>query len=1415
MDNSTNMHAGENDKNHDNSYFELFNTVSEAIYIQDEDGTFVDVNKGAINMYGYSHDEFIGKNPEFVSAPGKNDLLKVSNLIKQVASTGNPEQFEFWGQRKNGVIFPKEVICNKGKYFGKDVIITTARDISERKQAEKEIVLSEEKYRMLLELAVDAFFQGDADGNFIATNNKAMDITGYSREDLLKMNMKDLFSKEILKKNSLRYDLLNMGETVISERKIVRKDGSTISVEMNSKLMPDGSFQSFFRDITERKRAETIMRESEERYRSLFETSPSGIMLLDEAGIIIDANESIFKSNQYSREELIGNDVRILAVPEEISKVDENINRILAGQILESELTSRRKDGSHCTLILKEIAFVLPSGQRGILSVSNDITDRKRAEEALKLRVTHSQSLLNLSINLAFAKSYNEVLNVALEEVKTTIGYHNLWVYILSEDKDKLTMLTAAGLINDSVISEAGISTLSIKGDKMLEEIAEGKGIVVVENALTDNWTNKEIVTKLGNRTIVHVPMTLLDGNIGSVGTGTFGDEGVQIPSPPEKEYLTAMAGHIAVALNRIRLLSLRDKMEDEIKQQLRFVKALNEIANIIISTEDSAIVLEKTTNILGETLITDRCLIYDVSYSKNHLSALSEWLNPDYPDIYPSRGTYPIETFIGGITEMRQTRHYMVSHFDTMNPVVLNDGSGEILHHQMMIKSGLWYPFAFHEDGFYLLVQNQIHNRREWTNHEVDFLDSVSMHVSIAIEKIRMLEERKISETELQKSKDRLNRGELVSKTGNWELHLDTGTMLASEGAGKLYGIHVEKATIEEVQNIVLPEYRQLLDTAMLNLIGKREPYNVEFKIKKFGTNVIIDIKSIAEYDREKNIVFGVIQDITQHKRAEQIQKVLYNISGAVSTTNDIDSFMSLIRTELGTLLDTTNFYVAFYDEATDMLTSTFCMDENDNINTWSATNSLTGYVIKNNKPLLVKNDDLFKKNWLQEFYQTGSNSEVWLGVPLREDGKVTGAFVVQSYNDPNAYDEKDVEMLEFISDQISISIHRKKAEQAIKAAKEKAEESDKLKTAFLANMSHEIRTPMNGILGFAELLDDNTLSPERRREFTSIISNSSKQLLTVINDIIDISKIESGLLKISNVHFNLNKLMREVLTTFHNLNARAGKSHIKLVFENGFSDDNSNIFCDDMRISQVLNNLIGNALKFTNSGFVKFGYRQQNDLLLFFVQDTGKGIAGEKQQFIFERFRQVEESNTRRFGGTGLGLSISKGLVELMGGNIWVVSEENKGSTFYFTLPVKMQTITESPVREKLFVKLDAGFNGKTILVSEDIQSNFHMIQIMLEKTNAILLYAEDGKQAVDTCRNNENIDLVLMDIQMPVMNGYEAASEIRKLRPQLPIIALTAYAYEEDKIRCLDAGCSDFISKPIDRYELIALMSKFLIK
>lgn len=379
---------------------------------------------------------------------------------------------------------------------------------------------------------------------------------------------------------------------------------------------------------------------------------------------------------------------------------------------------------------------------------------------------------------------------------------------------------------------------------------------------------------------------------------------------------------------------------------------------------------------------------------------------------------------------------------------------------------------------------------------------------------------------------------------------------------------------------------------------------------------------------------------------------------------------------------------------------------------------------------------------------------------------------------------------------------------------AKEKAEESDKLKTAFLANMSHEIRTPMNAIIGFSDLMTDDDLTADEKSEYSSHIKKAGESLMNLISDIIDIAKIEAGQLQINNSVCNLDELLNEMIGTYTEAKNKAGKSalNIRLIKQPGIN--RLAILTDPFRLKQLLTNLIGNSMKFTERGFIEFGYSlKDNQTLEFVVRDTGIGIPLHKQQDIFQRFNQVDNSNTRKYGGTGLGLAISKNIVEIMGGKIWLESEPGNGASFYFTLPylpADMEVQSDSVVK-----KYQEGINwqGKTILVAEDVPSNFMFIEAALRRTNVNLLWAQDGRQAVTMALENPLIDLMLMDIQMPELNGYEAAAQILKVKPDLPIISQTAYALSGEKEKSLQAGFVAYIPKPIRSELLINIIGKYL--
>ncbi len=391
---------------------------------------------------------------------------------------------------------------------------------------------------------------------------------------------------------------------------------------------------------------------------------------------------------------------------------------------------------------------------------------------------------------------------------------------------------------------------------------------------------------------------------------------------------------------------------------------------------------------------------------------------------------------------------------------------------------------------------------------------------------------------------------------------------------------------------------------------------------------------------------------------------------------------------------------------------------------------------------------------------------------------------------------------------------IGRTRAEAKMRKAKERAEQADKLKGLFLANMSHEIRTPMNSIIGFSNLLVDPSLNLEKRKEYIELIHVSSASLMKLIDDIIDISKIEAGQLNIIKSNVDLNKVMGELYTSVNNELQMAGRGQIKLVLKNQISPGVL-FFTDEHRLRQVLSNLLNNAVKFTEKGEIEFGFEMNGDANIdFFVKDTGIGIAANERQSIFEPFRKGETNTLKLYRGTGLGLAISHRIVNLLGGEMNFRSTEGIGSRFFFSLPGFTSPKTDTPsVQEVLNSYEPVYLTGKTILIAEDEETNYILVDEILKNFNAKTIWVKDGRKAVEECQHNPDIDLVLMDVKMPVMDGYTATTLIKELTPDLPVIALTAHAFAGEREKARSYGCDDYLSKPILQKDLINVINPYL--
>ena len=468
--------------------------------------------------------------------------------------------------------------------------------------------------------------------------------------------------------------------------------------------------------------------------------------------------------------------------------------------------------------------------------------------------------------------------------------------------------------------------------------------------------------------------------------------------------------------------------------------------------------------------------------------------------------------------------------------------------------------------------------------------------------------------------------------------------------------------------------------------------------------------------------------------------------------------------------------------------------------------TVALTGFTAEElygKKTSIFSSGDKSEINY-EELWETIKSGQIWNGEFLNQ--KKNGELYWESATISPICNQNGL-ITNFLAIKEDIT-DRKNLTRELILAKEKAEESDRLKSAFLANISHEIRTPMNGILGFSELLKNPQLLPEAKNRYIQIIEQSGNRMLSIITDIVDISKIESGQMNLESNKINVNHLLSELAVLF---TPEAQAKELRLSFTTALPNEKSFIQTDRNKLTQVLTNLIKNSLKFTKEGSINFGYELVDDYLEFYVKDTGVGIPADQTEIIFEQFRQGSISLTRAYEGAGLGLSISKAFVEMLGGTIWVETKLGQGSVFYFRIPYNKQS--QKPVHIEEGKESTPTSNVITILIAEDDVNSLMFLRTLLELDGLKILEAANGQEAVEAVKDHPEISLVLIDMKMPIMNGFEATRLIKQIRPKLPVIAQTAYAFAKDQDEALQAGCDDYISKPIKKQALMDKINKLL--
>ncbi len=1040
-----------------------------------------------------------------------------------------------------------------------------------------------------------------------------------------------------------------------------------------------------FKDITEIKKSEVLLSDSEAKYRALYENAPLPYQSLDVDGNFIDINPRWLSTLGYKREEVIGKNYGDFLHPDWKNHFETNFPEFKRrGYVSDVQFKIRHKKGHYIDISFEGCIGTNPDGSfKQTYCVFKDITENKQIEEAL------------------------------------------------NKNQFYLSKAQAMGKI--------GTWELDIINNKLV-------------------WT-KENYKKFGVK----------------YGTPLTYDVFINCIHPEDRDYVNskwnaAIKGKPYDIEHRIisdgKVKWLREKAEVEFDENGKAVSAIGFTQDItkLKESEQTLKESEKQYKILFENII-DEIHYWKVIKDKN--GEIKTW---ELVDANPS-----------ALKAWKKSKEQVIG--KTVNEIFDNDTQKLFMPIvKKIFKTGKVYSWeTFSPATKQYLSMDSIPLG--------EFFISTGRDITI-----RKKEEQELikAKEKAEESENQLKYSQKVARIGYYVFNIQTGLWTSSEMLDEIFGIN--KNYIRDVQgwlNLIHPDFQQeMLNYLSVNILKNHETFNKSYQIinMKTGHPYWVEGLGTLEFDNDGNLLkmFGTIQDISTSKKfeqeiiiakekAEESEKQLRHIS---------DNFVNGMIYQVAMLEENHRQFNYVSKNVEELYGCTVEEAKKD-------ANLIYGKIHPDDIEGLIEKEKVALKKMSK--FETEART-------IAPNGNIRWAYYISKpriINGIVCWDGIEVDITE-----------RKQMELELINAKEKAEESERLKSAFLANMSHEIRTPMNGILGFTTLLQDSNLSVENHKEYIDIIEKSGNRLLNTVNDIIEISKIESGEIKVTKSEVDLISYLDTLVTFFR---PEAQKKNLEFIVQNNIDGNDFTITIDKNKLSSILSNLIKNAIKYTNEGTINVGFKIENNQVLFSCQDTGIGIPKSRQEAIFNRFEQADIEDKQAHQGSGLGLTIVKSYVEMLDGRVWVESEERKGSTFYVSLPYEPEKKKEQIIPQEV-KSSDYGIKNINVLVVEDEEySSMHLSILMKDKVKSIKT-AENGIEAIDACKNDSGIDLILMDIKMPVMSGIEATKKIREFNKDVIIIAQTAYALEGDEGKALDAGCNDYISKPIDKNKLFELINKY---
>ncbi len=1305
------------------------------------------------------------------------------------------------------------------------------------KEYAKLIEESEKQFKAFANQTTEGVTVADLDGNYVYVNPGFCKMSGYSEEELLDLTVFDMKSK---KESHERFaESKNEKEGTPMYVQLQKKDRTNYFAEIIGNIITVGNEKlvlGTIRDITSRKLAEEKIKSNEKRYRSIFEATPIALweedfsevkILLDtlkkkgvkhfkkyfdehpefvkecaDLAIVIDVNkEAVLLHEALSKEDLLDN-ITNFFTPESFEAFKKQLVSLITGKNkCEVETVVKTKSGNIKQVHLR---FVVAPGYEA---------DFKKVYISIQDISSLKKTQLNLIKN---QDKLNEVLSIA-----------NLGSFVFYDNTD----LFETSVIGDEIL---GIDKLYKRNVEGWANLIHPEDFMGVQQFIDDIGVKNEAIEFRVIRPIDKKVVWLIanirkeydEGGVRIKITGTFRDfteRKLMIKTISDSENMlietqqvAKMGSYILNFETGMWKSSLELDMIFGIKSKKR--KGVVSWLNVIHPDDKEMMIKYLETNVmLNHEFFNKEYRIINKKTKETHwVYGMGALVFDDKGNLLKMKGIIQDITEAKTIREAFREKNELLRNLSAQIPGVIYqfllrpDGTSCFpyssigikdiygLTPEQVVESAELVFEMIHPDDLERVgesIQKSADNLSPWRdeyrvilpgNKEPTWIEGYSIPQRLDDGStlwhglITNIDQRKKAEEKIKFLSEITQQAKSAVLTTN----LDFEITWINESFKKLY-----EYTLEEVQGKSPIMFNadflsEEIQTEIYDTISVGNKYKTEILNKKKDGTVFPCELQVFPIRDERNTIIAYsshMTDITERKEKEKELKD----SKKIAQENEI-RYKALHNASFGG--------IAVHDKGV-------ILDCNQGLS------DITGYtfdeLIGMDGLLLIEESfrELVMENILAGYEKpykavgVRKNKELY---PLRLEGKEV------------PYKGKKVRSVEFRD-----ITERKKIESELIKSKDKAEESNRLKTEFLHNMSHEIRTPMNGILGFTQLLDDAYLTDKKRTHFVNIIQNSGRELLHIIDDILEISKLETKQVSVVESEVCINDSFFELFSIF---DIKAKEQGISLYFKKGLLDAESTIYTDKVKLNKILSNLLENALKFTTRGYVAFGYslKKNNTLLEIYVKDTGIGIEPEKQKIIFERFSQAEKKISRKAGGLGLGLSIAKENAELLDGEISVESKTTDGATFTVTIPYK-------PVVKKNTAKKRGGSLKKeipkcTILIAEDEEVNFLFLEILLIDKLRVpckILHAIDGVEAVEMCKDNPGIDLVLMDIKMPKMNGYDATIEIKKISPDLPIVAQTAYSTREDMKKAKDAGCDEFITKPINKDVLNKIIGKYLRK